>query len=77
MYSRRGRCLILVLLIAVFATSFVPDARQNSYREPPLPTPAANYSEDDDEEEDTSFSQVRGGMSDSTSRFLVTAYRGS
>jgi len=30
--------------------------RQNSYREPPLPTPAANYSEDD-EEEDTSFSQ--------------------
>ena len=35
-----------------------PDPRQNSYREPPLPTPAANYSEDDDEE-DTSFSQVR------------------
>ena len=36
---------------------FLVDLRQNSYREPPLPTPAANYSEDD-EEEDTSFSQV-------------------
>ena len=45
------------LRILFFDAMFSTDPRQNSYREPPLPTPAANYSEDDDED-DTTYSQV-------------------